>query len=59
MNLIKRSQKMIDELGVTVTAFCRNIGISPSYFYYVKNGKMELSKEVSDRLTEYLNKYGF
>ena len=59
MNLIKRSQKMIDELGISVTSFCRNIGISCSYYYYVKNGKMELSKEVSERLENYLKKYGF
>ncbi len=59
MNLITRSQKMIDELGISVTSFCRNIGISTSYFYYVKNGKMELSNEVKERLNNYLTKYGF
>lgn len=35
MDLIKRSHKMIDELGISITAFCRNIGISTAYFYYV------------------------
>lgn len=59
MDLIKRSQNMIDELGVSITAFCRNIGISTAYFYYVKNGKMDFSQEVAERLNKYLIKYGF
>ncbi len=59
MDLIKRSQNMIDELGISITSFCRNIGISTSYFYYVKNGKMDFSSEVAERLNKYLSKYGF
>lgn len=50
---------MIDELGISITSFCRNIGISTSYFYYVKNGKMDFSSEVAERLNKYLSKYGF
>ena len=59
MDLIKRSQNMIDELGISITAFCRKNGISTSYFYYVKNGKMDFSSEVAERLNKYLSKYGF
>lgn len=59
MDLMARSQKMIDELGISITNFCRNIGISTAYFYYVKNGKMDFSDEVAQRLNNYLKKYGF
>ena len=59
MNLIQRCQKMIDELGIPLAAFCRNIGISSSYFYACKNGRMDFSKTVAERINNYLAKYGF
>ena len=59
MNLIERCQKMIDELGIPLAAFCRNIGISTSYFYACKNGRIDFSKTVAAHINNYLVKYGF
>ena len=59
MDLITRSQNMIDELGVSITAFCRKVGISTSYFYACKKGTLNFSKEVEERINDYLTKYKF
>lgn len=59
MTLIERCQKMLDELGIPITSFCRKVGISASYFYACKKGTLNFSKEVDERINDYLTKYGF
>lgn len=50
---------MLDELGIPITSFCRKVGISASYFYACKKGTLNFSKEVDERINDYLTKYGF
>ena len=59
MDLITRCQKMLDELGIPTTSFCRKVGISASYFYACKKGTLNFSAKVYERINDYLTKYGF
>ena len=59
MSLEKRCKQMIEELGIPVTAFCRNVNISASAYYAWHRGTIDLSAATLDRIDEYLKKYGF
>lgn len=59
MDLVTRCQRLIDVLGVSVTAFCRRINISPSAYYAWKNGNLRLSDDTLIRIENYLKTYNF
>lgn len=59
MSLKERCKKMIDELSISVTGFCRKINISASAYYAWRRGAIELSTTTLNRIDNYLTKYGF
>lgn len=59
MTVKERCQKMLDELGIPVTKFCRNINLSTFAFYEWKKGNMKLSDERIKAIDTYLAKYNF
>lgn len=56
---MERCQRMLDELGIPVTKFCRNINLSTFAFYEWKKGNMKLSDERIKAIDAYLAKYNF
>lgn len=59
MDLKERCKKMIQEMSITVTGFCRNIDLSTKSYYDWMNDKVELSKKRLESIEKYLEKYGF
>jgi len=59
MSVMERCQRMLDELGIPVTKFCRNINLSTFAFYEWKKGNMKLSDERMKAIDAYLTKYNF
>lgn len=59
MTLIERCQKMIDELSIPTTKFCKHIGVAPSSFYAWRRDIIKFSDKTLKRIDEYLSKYGF
>ncbi len=57
--LIERIDKFMNELGVPMTAFCRNIGVSTSAIAKWKKSNLELKESTLNRIDEYLCRYGF
>lgn len=57
--LKQRCKNFMDELGVPVTNFCRNIGISTGTYYDCLRDKTHLSEEKIKKIENYLLKYGF
>lgn len=55
----QRCKSFIAELGTPVTVFCRNIGISPSAYHHWQKGMLKLADSTVERISEYLDKYGF
>lgn len=59
MTLIERTNKFLDELGVTVTAFARRVRLSPQAIYGWRGGRLVLSDASLKRIEDHLSKYGF
>lgn len=59
MTVKERCQKMLDELGIPVTKFCRNINLSTFTYYEWRKGNLELSDERMKAIDAYLTKYNF
>ena len=59
MTVKERCQKMLDELGIPVTKFCRNIDLSTFTYYEWRKGNLELSDERMKAIDAYLTKYNF
>lgn len=59
MELIERLQKFLHEVGVPVTVVCHKINLSTRALYYWKNGQLNLSETVMQRLDGYLSQYGY
>lgn len=59
MTVKERCQKMIDELGIPVTKFCRNINLSTFTFYEWKKNNIKLSDERMKDIDAYLKRYNF
>ena len=57
--LKERCNKMISELGITKTNFCKNIGIVYITYYDWLRDKLDLSDATKERIDRYLKKYGF
>ena len=54
-----RAKKFIAELGIPVTCFCKNIGISSSAFNRWQRNDLNLSETTVNRISEYLKRYNF
>lgn len=54
-----RAKNFLSELGVPVTTFCRNIGISTVAYNRWQRNDLKLSEETVKRVSDYLLKYGF
>lgn len=59
MNLKERIQTMLDELGIPVTRFCRNINLSTHAYYDWMLDRIDISDKRAESINEYLKKYGF
>jgi len=56
--LRERARAFMNELGVSVQAFCRRVGIGPTTYYAWQHGR-ELSASTLERMESYLDKYNF
>lgn len=59
MSLKERCKKMLEELGIPVTVFCRKVNISASAYYAWHRGTIDLSASTLARVEKYITKYGF
>lgn len=57
--IIKRIGKFRSELGIPVTAFAKNVGISANTYYKWIHGYFSLSTSKLERIDNYLSRYGF
>ena len=57
--LKERCQKMIDELGITVSRFTANAGIGRTTYYRWQNGELEISDNLKSKIDNYLKRYNF
>lgn len=58
MTIQDRIKVFRDEFGMSVTAFCRRVGISATTYYTLMSGNI-LSDETMERVNTYLRKYNF
>lgn len=54
MTLREKVAEYLQDTGVAVVAFCRKVNISSSYYYMWRNGKVEFSDSVCNRIEKYL-----
>lgn len=54
-----RVKSFIDELEMPITIFCRKVKLSTTSYYKWMQGVFEFSEETSDRISDYIKKYGF
>lgn len=59
MGLKERCKKMLEELGIPVTVFCRKVNISASAYYSWHRETIDLSTSTLARIEKYITKYGF
>lgn len=55
MDLKERVKSFLNDTGATVTAFCKRIEISPTYYYKWINNDVEFSNQVVNRIEKFLN----
>lgn len=55
MDLKERVKSFLNDTGATVTAFCKRIEISPTYYYKWMNNDVEFSNQVVNRIEKFLN----
>ena len=48
-------KSFINDTGATVTAFCKKIEISPTYYYKWMNNNVEFSGQLICRINNFLN----
>lgn len=54
MTLKGKINLFLEDTGAPVTAFCRKVGISPTYYYKFMNDEIELSDKLTKRIVTYL-----
>ena len=57
--LKQRVQNYIEDSGIPRTTFCKRINISTVYLYKWLHNERTFSDEIVERLTVYLNRYGY
>lgn len=55
MDLKEKVKSFLNDTGATVTAFCKRIEISPTYYYKWMNNDVEFSNQVVNRIEKFLN----
>lgn len=55
MNLQKQTRKVLDEIGIPVSVFCRRMQISDTAFYRWQHDDLRLSETTEQRIKEYVN----
>jgi len=55
LDLRERVKSFINDTGATVTAFCKKIEISPTYYYKWMNNNVEFSGQLICRINNFLN----
>ena len=56
MDIKEKVKSFLNDTGATVTAFCKRIDISPTYYYKWINNNVEFSNEIINRIETFLNK---
>ena len=59
MTLAQRCDNFVKTLGVPITKFCKNIGLSRTALYDWQHGKLKLSDNTLARIEQYITQYGF
>lgn len=57
--LRERVKKFINEFGIPITVFSKNVNISPASYHKWIRGAFEFSEERAEKISQYLEKYGF
>ena len=55
VDLKKKVKYFLNDTGDTVTAFCKRIEISPTYYYKWINNNVEFSDQLISRINNFLN----
>lgn len=59
IELYERCFRFCNELGVAVTRFCSNVGISPTTLYRWRNQEIDVSEQTQRRIADYLERFGY
>lgn len=59
MDLEKRCQRFIAELGIPTTQFCKRIDLSRTALYAWYNGNLRLSQDALGRIEKFISRYGY
>jgi len=57
LDIKEKVKSFLNDTGATVTAFCKRIDISTTYYYKWMNGNVEFSNEIINRITTFLNEF--
>lgn len=57
--LIERSVKMIDEMGIPVTKFCEKVSVSTSTYYKWKRGELDITQDRMREIDNFLARYNY
>lgn len=55
LDLKEKVKSFLIDTGATVTAFCKRIEISPTYYYKWINNNVEFSDQLISRIKNFLN----
>lgn len=55
LDLKEKVKSFLIDTGATVTAFCKRIEISPTYYYKWINNDVEFSDQLISRINNFLN----
>ncbi len=55
MELKERVKAFLEDTGATITAFCKRIDISITYYYKWMNGSVVFSDKLNERITKFLD----
>ncbi len=55
MDLREKVKSFLNDTGATVTAFCKKIDISPTYYYKWMKNSVEFSDQLVSRISDFLN----
>ena len=57
MDIKEKVKSFLNDTGATVTAFCKRIDISTTYYYKWMNNSVEFSNEIVNRIITFLNEF--
>lgn len=57
--LRERVKRFIEEFGMPITVFSQKVSISPASYHKWIRGAFEFSEERAEKISKYLEKYGF